>query len=61
MTVNEIARGPRTPSFIGTAMAAVVGNELWLARFSPIGWHIDGCHSRARDLAHRASCRFAWT
>ena len=33
MTVKEIARGPRTPSFTGTAMAAVVGNELWLGSF----------------------------
>ncbi len=30
---TEIARGPRTPSFTGTAMAAVVGNELWLGSF----------------------------
>jgi len=33
MAVREIARGPRTPSFTGTAMAAVVGNELWLGSF----------------------------
>jgi SMP-30/gluconolaconase/LRE-like protein len=33
MTAIEIARGPRTPSFTGTAMAAVVGNELWLGSF----------------------------
>lgn len=33
MTPTEIARGPRTPSFTGTAMAAVVGNELWLGSF----------------------------
>lgn len=33
MAVTEIARGPRTPSFTGTAMAAVVGNELWLGSF----------------------------
>ena len=33
MTATEIARGPRTPSFTGTAMAAVVGNELWLGSF----------------------------
>ena len=33
MTATEIARGPRTPVFTGTAMAAVVGNELWLGSF----------------------------
>jgi sugar lactone lactonase YvrE len=33
MTATEIARGPRTPAFTGTAMAAVVGNELWLGSF----------------------------
>ncbi|HEX5110473.1 MAG TPA: SMP-30/gluconolactonase/LRE family protein [Vicinamibacterales bacterium] len=33
MTATEIARGPRTPSFTGTAMAAVVNNELWLGSF----------------------------
>ncbi len=33
MTATEIARGPRTPSFTGTAMAVVVGNELWLGSF----------------------------
>jgi hypothetical protein len=33
MAVTEIARGPRTPVFTGTAMAAVVGNELWLGSF----------------------------
>jgi hypothetical protein len=33
MAVSEIARGPRTPSFTGTAMAAVVNNELWLGSF----------------------------
>ena len=33
MIATEIARGPRTPSFTGTAMAAVVGNELWLGSF----------------------------
>ena len=33
MSATEIARGPRTPSFTGTAMAAVVGNELWLGSF----------------------------
>ena len=33
MVVTEIARGARTPSFTGTAMAAIVGNELWLGSF----------------------------
>jgi len=33
MIATEIARGQRTPSFTGTAMAAVVGNELWLGSF----------------------------
>ena len=33
MTATEIARGPRTPSFTGTAMAAIVGNQLWLGSF----------------------------
>jgi SMP-30/Gluconolactonase/LRE-like region len=33
MTASEIARGPRTQSFTGTAMAAVVGKELWLGSF----------------------------
>lgn len=33
MTVREIARGPATPSFTGTAMAMRVGNELWLGSF----------------------------
>jgi hypothetical protein len=33
MAATEIARGQRTPSFTGTAMAAVVGNELWLGSF----------------------------
>jgi hypothetical protein len=33
MTATEIARGPRTPAFTGTAMAAIVGNELWLGSF----------------------------
>jgi hypothetical protein len=33
MTATEIARGSRTPSFTGTAMAAVVNNELWLGSF----------------------------
>jgi hypothetical protein len=34
MAATEIARGPRTPSFTGTAMAARVGNELWLGSFN---------------------------
>ena len=38
---TEIARGPRTPSFTGTAMAAIVDNELWLGSFSPIASRID--------------------
>jgi hypothetical protein len=33
MIATEIARGPRTPSFTGTAMAAIAGNELWLGSF----------------------------
>jgi len=33
MAATEIARGARTPSFTGTAMAAVIGNELWLGSF----------------------------
>ena len=33
MTATEVARGSRTPSFTGTAMAAIVGNELWLGSF----------------------------
>jgi hypothetical protein len=33
MAATEIARGPRTPSFTGTAMAAIVGQELWLGSF----------------------------
>ena len=33
MTATEIARGPRTPAFTGTAMAAVVDNELWLGSY----------------------------
>ena len=33
MTATEIARGQRTPSFTGTASAAVIGNELWLGSF----------------------------
>lgn len=33
MAVTEVARGPRTPAFTGTAMAAVVDGELWLGSF----------------------------
>jgi hypothetical protein len=33
MAVTEVARGSRTPAFTGTAMAAVVGKELWLGSF----------------------------
>jgi hypothetical protein len=33
MAATEIARGPRTPSFTGTASAAVVGNDVWLGSF----------------------------
>jgi hypothetical protein len=33
MTATEIARGPRTAAFTGTAMAAIVGKELWLGSF----------------------------
>jgi hypothetical protein len=33
MAATELTRGPRTPSFTGTAMAAVVNNELWLGSF----------------------------
>jgi hypothetical protein len=33
MTVTEIARGGRTAAFTGTAMAAIIGNELWLGSF----------------------------
>ena len=33
MAATEIARGARTPAFTGTAMAAIVGNELWLGSF----------------------------
>jgi hypothetical protein len=34
MAVTEIARGPATPSFTGTAMAVLVGGELWLGSFN---------------------------
>jgi hypothetical protein len=34
MAVTELARGPATPSFTGTAIAMRVGNELWLGSFN---------------------------
>ena len=34
MAVTEIARGPATPAFTGTAIAMRVGNELWLGSFN---------------------------
>jgi hypothetical protein len=34
MTATEIARGPATPAFTGTAIAMRVGNELWLGSFN---------------------------
>ena len=34
MAVTEIARGPATPSFTGTAIAMVSGGELWLGSFN---------------------------
>jgi hypothetical protein len=33
MAVSELARGPATTSFTGTAIAMPVGNELWLGSF----------------------------
>ena len=33
MAVTELARGPATPSFTGTAIAMRVGNDLWLGSF----------------------------
>ena len=33
MAVTELARGPATPAFTGTAIALRVGNELWLGSF----------------------------
>jgi hypothetical protein len=33
MAAREIARGPATPAFTGTAIAMRVGNELWLGSF----------------------------
>jgi hypothetical protein len=34
MAVTEIARGPATPAYTGTAMAVRVGDELWLGSFN---------------------------
>jgi hypothetical protein len=34
MNVTEIARGPATPAFTGTAIAMVTGGELWLGSFN---------------------------
>ena len=34
MAVKELARGPATPSFTGTAIAMLVGDELWLGSFN---------------------------
>ena len=34
MAVKELARGPATPAFTGTAMAVRVGDELWLGSFN---------------------------
>jgi hypothetical protein len=34
MAVTEIARGPATPSFTGTAIAMRIGDELWLGSFN---------------------------
>jgi len=34
MAVKEIARGPATPAFTGTAIAMRVGDELWLGSFN---------------------------
>ena len=34
MAVTEVARGPATPAFTGTAMAIQVGDELWLGSFN---------------------------
>jgi len=33
MAVTELARGPATPAFTGTAIAMRVGNDLWLGSF----------------------------
>jgi hypothetical protein len=34
MAVTEIARGPATPAFTGTAIAMRVGDDLWLGSFN---------------------------
>jgi hypothetical protein len=34
MAVTELARGPATPSFTGTAMAMRVGDDVWLGSFN---------------------------
>jgi hypothetical protein len=34
MAVTELARGPATPSFTGTAIAVRVGDDLWLGSFN---------------------------
>jgi hypothetical protein len=34
MAVTEVARGPATPAFTGTAMAVQVGSDLWLGSFN---------------------------
>jgi hypothetical protein len=34
MAVTEIARGPATPAYTGTAIAMVTGGELWLGSFN---------------------------
>jgi hypothetical protein len=34
MAVKELARGPATPAFTGTAIAMQVGDELWLGSFN---------------------------
>lgn len=34
MSVTEIARGPATPAFTGTAIAMRAGDELWLGSFN---------------------------
>jgi len=32
--VKELARGPATPAYTGTAIAMQVGDELWLGSFT---------------------------
>jgi hypothetical protein len=34
MSVTEVARGPATPAFTGTAIAMVTGGDLWLGSFN---------------------------